>query len=97
MSTPTPTPPGTQTHPQEHSVLPVQLYPALFWLALPVLALSLLVPGWANLGVWFMMGVPTLAAVVVLITKWREDRRVSLAALSALVGLGLVVVVKSLI
>lgn len=88
---------GAAGHPQEHTVLPVKLYPVLFWLALPVLALSLLVPGWVNLGVWFMMGVPALAAVVVLITKWNEDRRVSLAALAALVGLGLVVVVKSLV
>ncbi len=77
--------------------MPAKLYPALFWLALPVLTVSLLVPGWANLGVWFMMGVPALAAVIVLFTKWREDRRVSLAALSALIGLGLVILVKSLI
>ena len=78
----------------ETRVLPPWLYPAFFWVALPVLALSLLVPGAEQLGVWFMMTVPALAALVVVLTQWNADRRVSLAALIALLGLGLVVLVK---
>lgn len=82
------------THHDETRILPPWLYPALFWLALPVLALSLFVPGLSNLGLWYMMTVPALAALFVAVTQWREDRRVSIAAIIALVGLGLVVLVK---
>ena len=87
----------TGTEDQERSqahVLPDSLYPGAFWVALPVLALSLLVPAWAGLGLWFMMLLPALAALVVIVRNWRRDRRVSLAALTALLGLGLVYVVK---
>ncbi|MFD1731520.1 hypothetical protein ACFSC4_11345 [Deinococcus malanensis] len=34
----------------ETRVLPAWLYPAAFWLALPVLLLSLLLPGGAEIG-----------------------------------------------
>ena len=78
----------------ETQVLPPWLYPALFWLALPVLLLSLLLPDGALFGVWYMLTVPALAALVVVVTQWSRDRRVSLAALTALVGLALVVLVK---
>lgn len=78
----------------ETRVLPPWLYPAFFWVALPVLALSLLVPRADQVGVWFMMTVPALAALVVVVRQWSTDRRVSLAALVALLGLGLVVLVK---
>ena len=78
----------------ETRVLPPWLYPAFFWLALPVLALSLLVPEAEGVGVWFMMTVPALAALVVVVTQWNTDRRVSMGALIALLGLGLVVLVK---
>ncbi|MFC4426537.1 hypothetical protein [Deinococcus navajonensis] len=85
---------------REHAevrVLPAWLYPAAFWLSLPVLLLSLLLPGGAVLGVWFMMAVPAVAALVVVLTNWSRDRRVSVGALVALIGLGLVVVVRNLI
>lgn len=81
----------------EIRVLPAWLYPAAFWVSVPVLLLSLIVPGAEGLGVWFMMAVPALAALVVVVTNWGRDRRVSLGALIALIGLGLVVVVRHLI
>ncbi|ACO47174.1 hypothetical protein DEDE109153_06155 [Deinococcus deserti] len=81
----------------ETRVLPAWLYPAAFWLALPVLLLSLLLPDGADLGVWFMMAVPAVAALVVVVTNWGRDRNVSLGALIALIGLGLVVLVRALI
>lgn len=90
MTKPTP----TENHHHETRILPPWLYPALFWLALPVLALSLFVPSLSNLGLWYMMTVPALAALFVGITQWQGDRRVSVAALIALIGLGLVVLVK---
>ncbi|MFC4638697.1 hypothetical protein [Deinococcus hohokamensis] len=85
---------------QDHAetrVLPAWLYPAAFWLSLPVLLLSLVMPGAERLGVWFMMAVPALAALVVVLTNWSRDRRVSVGALIALIGLGLVVAVRNLI
>ncbi|GAA5513837.1 hypothetical protein Dcar01_02585 [Deinococcus carri] len=91
MSRPGAPEPAPHTEPP---VLPPWLYPACFWLALPVLALSLAVPGLVDLGVWFMMAVPALAALVVVVTRWRTDRRVAVAALVALIGLAVVVVVK---
>lgn len=90
MTKPTP----TENHHHETRILPPWLYPALFWLALPVLALSLFVPSLSSLGLWYMMTVPALAALSVGITQWQGDRRVSVAALIALIGLGLVVLVK---
>lgn len=81
----------------ETRVLPAWLYPAAFWLAFPVLLISLLLPGGEDIGVWFMMAVPALAALVVVLTNWHTDRKVSLGALIALIGLGLVVAVRALI
>ena len=91
----TATPPiasGQQHH--ETRILPPWLYPTFFWLALPVLALSLFFPGLSSVGLWYMMTVPALAALTVAVTQWGDDRRVSVAALVALLGLGLVVLVK---
>lgn len=82
------------THHNETRILPPWLYPAFFWAALPILAVSLFIPGWANLGLWYMMTVPALAALIVAVTQWNQDRRVSFAAIIALIGLGLVVLVK---
>ncbi|UBV45324.1 hypothetical protein LAJ19_21275 (plasmid) [Deinococcus taeanensis] len=79
----------------ETRVLPTWLYPAAFWLALPVLLLSLLLPGGERLGVWFMMAVPAVAAAVVVPLNWRRDRAVSVAALVALTGVVGVAVLKS--
>lgn len=84
----TPTPQNTE------AILPPWLYPAFFWLALPLLAASLFVPALSAVGLWYMMTVPALAALVVTVTQWRVDRRVSLAALIALLGLVAVVIVK---
>lgn len=78
----------------ETRILPAWLYPAFFWAALPVLGASLLFPSLTFLGVWYMMTVPALAALTVAVTQWRSDRRVSLAALIALLGLGVVILVK---
>ncbi|MFD1731519.1 hypothetical protein ACFSC4_11340 [Deinococcus malanensis] len=44
-----------------------------------------------------MMAVPAVAALVVVVTNWSRDRSVSLGALIALIGLGLVVAVRALI
>lgn len=84
----TPTPQNTE------AILPSWLYAAFFWLALPLLAASLFFPALSAAGLWYMMTVPALAAMVVTVTQWRVDRRVSLAALIALLGLVAVVIVK---
>ncbi|GGL93313.1 hypothetical protein GCM10010840_34180 [Deinococcus aerolatus] len=81
----------------ETRILPAWLYPLCFWLALPTLLVSVLVPGWQAVGVWFMMAVPAFAALVVAVTQWRHDRRVSVAAFTALAGLALVIGVRQLI
>ena len=55
------------------------------------------VPDYAFVGVACVALVPVLAAVWVAFGAWKLDRRLSLAALAALAGLGLVVVVKGFI
>ena len=87
---------GTPKH-TENSVLPTWVYPLGFWVALPVLALGVLVPDLAGWAVWWMLLVPTLAAVIVVVVNWTRDRRVSVAALLALLGLAVVFVVKGLL
>lgn len=77
--------------------LPAWLYPAGFWLAVALLAVGVLFPDYAFVGVACVALVPVLAAVWVAFGSWKFDRRLSLAALAALAGLGLVVVVKGFI
>ncbi|ANC72784.1 hypothetical protein [Deinococcus radiodurans] len=74
--------------------LPSWLYPAGFWVAVVLLAVGVLFPDFAVLGVAWVGLVPVLAALWVLVTGWQRDRRLGMAAALALAGLGLVVVVK---
>nr|WP_246580852.1 hypothetical protein [Deinococcus aestuarii] len=87
--TPSETKPDT-----ELAGLPAWLYPAGFWVAVVLLALGVLLPGYAFLGVVAVALVPVLAAVWVALGAWKRDRRLSIAALAALAGLAVVFVVK---
>jgi hypothetical protein len=89
---------GPQDQPgAELAGLPAWLFPAGFWVAVGALALALLVPRLAVYAVGWVMLVPVLAALWVALAAWKLDRRLSVAALVALVGLGLVFVLKGLI
>lgn len=77
--------------------LPSWLYPAGFWVAVALLALGVMRPDLAFLGVLCVGAVPVLAAVWVAVSAWNRDRRLSYAALAALGGLALVFVVKQFI
>ena len=74
--------------------LPAWLYPLGFWVAVVVLAVGVLMPGLAGAGVVWVAAVPVLAALWVAVAAWKVDRRLSLAALAALGGLAVVVVVR---
>lgn len=78
----------------ETAGLPAWLYPAGFWVAVALLAVGVLFPGLAVWGVAWVGLVPVLAALWVAVTGWRTDKRLSLAALLALAGLGAVVLVR---
>ncbi|WP_339095079.1 hypothetical protein ACINK0_02905 [Deinococcus sp. VB343] len=73
--------------------LPAWLYPAGFWVAVLLLAAGVLFP---DLAVWGVAWVG-LAALRVLVTGWQKDRRLGMAAGLALLGLGLVVVVRGVL
>lgn len=92
-------PPGADRPPAraELAGLPDWLYPAGFWVAVAVLAASLFFPRVAVWGVAWVGAVPVLAALWVAVAGWRQDRRLSAAALAALAGLALVVVVRQFI
>ncbi|MVN86484.1 hypothetical protein GO986_06865 [Deinococcus sp. HMF7620] len=77
--------------------LPAWLYPLGFWVGVVLLALGLLVPSAVWVGVVWVAAVPVLAALWVALSGWRTDRRLSVAALLALAGLGLVVMVRQLL
>ncbi|ABF44918.1 hypothetical protein Dgeo_0616 [Deinococcus geothermalis DSM 11300] len=77
--------------------LPAWLYPLGFWVAVALLALGALFPNLAAGAVAWVGLVPVLAAVWVAVAAWNRDRRLSVAALSALGGLAVVYMVKSLI
>ena len=87
---------GAPKH-SESGVLPTWVYPLGFWVALPVLAVGVAFPNLASWAVWWMLLVPTVAAIIVAVMNWRRDRRVSVAALLALLGLAVVFVVKGLL
>jgi hypothetical protein len=86
--------PPESSRPTELAGLPAWLYPLGFWVAVTLLALGVLVPRLALLGVVGVAAVPVLAAVWVAVGAWRRDRRLSLTALAALGGLAVVFVVK---
>ncbi|WP_425147245.1 hypothetical protein [Deinococcus sp.] len=96
MTKPPPNIPFTPALP-ETAGLPSWLFPAGFWIALCLLALTLLFPALAVWAVGWVMLVPVLAALWVAWSAWRPDRRLSLAALAALAGLGVVMLVKGLL
>lgn len=77
--------------------LPFWLYPAGFWVGVVVLAVGVLFPDLAAVGVAWIGAVPVLAALWVAVTAWNRDRRLSVAALLALAGLVAVFFVKQLI
>jgi len=62
--------------------LPSWLYPAGFWVAVVLLAVGVLFPDFAVLGVAWVGLVPVLAALWVLVTGWQRDRRHPQAAVS---------------
>ena len=81
----------------EHAGLPAWLFPAGFWVAVVALALAVLFPRLAFWAVAWVMLVPVLAALWVMVAAWKLDRRLSGAALVALVGLAVVFFVKGLL
>ncbi|MFC4452646.1 hypothetical protein [Deinococcus sonorensis] len=81
--------------PSEQAGLPAWLFPAGFWVAVVLLAITLLVPAFARYAVSWVMLVPVLAALYVMLSGWRHDRRLSVAALIALAGLVVVFLVKN--
>ncbi|WP_291431547.1 hypothetical protein [Deinococcus sp.] len=87
-------PSGPET---ELAGLPAWLYPLGFWVGVTLLVVGVLLPDYAWVGVVWIASVPVLAAVWVALAGWRVDRRLSVAALLALAGLALVVVVRQFI
>jgi hypothetical protein len=81
----------------ETAGLPSWLFPAGFWVAVAALAVAVLFPRLALWAVGWVMLVPVLAAVWVAAAAWKLDRRLSVAALTALAGLAAVFVVKGLL
>ena len=74
--------------------LPFWLYPAGFWVGVALLAVGVLFPDLAAVGVAWIGAVPVLAALWVAVAAWTKDRRLSVAALLALAGLVAVFFVK---
>jgi hypothetical protein len=89
-------PTGPDENP-ELAGLPAWLYPAGFWVGLALLAVGVLLPNLASVGVIWIAAMPVLAALWVAVAGWRLDRRLSVAALFALGGLVLVFIVKQFI
>ncbi|ULH16465.1 hypothetical protein MF271_07760 [Deinococcus sp. KNUC1210] len=83
--------------PSETAGLPAWLFPAGFWVAVALLAVTLLFPALAQWAVAWVMVVPVLAALWVAVSAWRRDRRLSVAAVIAVAGLGVVFLVKGLL
>ena len=89
--------PFTPAQNGEQAGLPSWLFPAGFWVAVAALALTLLLPRFALWAVGWVMLVPVLAALWVAVTALKRDRRLSVAALVALVGLVIVFFAKGLL
>ena len=62
--------------------LPAWLYPAGFWVAVLLLAAGVLFPDLAVWGVAWVGLVPVLAALWVLVTGCKKDRRLGMAAIA---------------
>ncbi len=81
----------------EQAGLPGWLFPAGFGIGLALLVVGVIWPAFAHWAVYWLMLVPVLAALAVVIGNWRRDRRLSLAALTALLGVGLVLLGRQLL
>jgi hypothetical protein len=79
----------------ETAGLPSWLFPTGFWVAVAALGAAVLVPRLALWAVGWVMLVPVLAALWVVVAALKTDRRLSAAALVALVGLAVVFVAKN--
>ncbi|PYE54981.1 hypothetical protein [Deinococcus yavapaiensis] len=86
--------PQHKTNSVAKPVLPPRLYPTAFWIVVTLLALGLFVPALEQIGVLALLLTPVVAAVTVVLVHWRDDRRLAVAALLALVGLALVYLVR---
>ncbi len=75
-------------------VLPPWLYPGATWAVTLLLALGLFFPVALNLGILALLLSPVAAALSVVVLHWRGDRRLAVAALLALGGLALVLLLR---
>ncbi len=81
----------------EHAKLPAWLFPLGFGVGLALLTLGVIWPSLARWAVYWLMLIPVLAALLVAVSNWRTDRRLSVAAVLALLGLVLVLVGRQLV
>lgn len=81
----------------EQAGLPSWLFPTGFGIGLAALIVGVIWPPFAHWAVYWLMLVPVLAALAVVIGNWRRDRRLGVAALLALLGVGLVLVGRELL
>ncbi|GAA4004895.1 hypothetical protein GCM10022631_15010 [Deinococcus rubellus] len=81
----------------EQAGLPTWLFPLGFGVGLAALVVGVIWPAFARWAVYWLMLVPVLAALAVAIGNWRRDRRLSVAALLALLGVGLVLLGRQLL
>ncbi|AZI43448.1 hypothetical protein EHF33_12420 [Deinococcus psychrotolerans] len=78
----------------ETAGLPIWLFPLGFGVGLALLIVGVIWPAFARWAVYWLMLVPVIAALFVAVSNWRTDRRLSIAALLALLGVGLVLVAR---
>lgn len=81
----------------ETAGLPGWLFPLGFGVGLALLIVGVIWPDFAHWAVYWLMLVPVIAAIFVAVSNWRTDRRLSVAALLALLGVGLVLVGRELV
>ena len=81
----------------EQAGLPSWLFPAGFSVGLALLIVGVIWPAFAQWAVYWLMLVPVIAALAVVFSNWRRDRRLSVAALLALLGVGLVLLGRQLL
>ena len=78
----------------EAAGLPGWLFPLGFGLGLAALIVGVIWPAFGRWAVYWLMLVPVTAALFVAARSWRSDRRLSVAALIALGGVGLVLLAR---
>ena len=78
----------------ETAGLPTWLFPLGFGVGLLALIVGVIWPNFGRWAVYWLMLVPVLAALFVALSNWRGDRRLSVAALIALGGVGLVLLAR---